>query len=115
VATIRAARFRDAAAASRAFAQLTSRHLALLLRDRITWAPRPAASPVAPRGDRFRVMEYGVRLPPEVPPWITLTGQLTSVQAGPIVILVESIGVWPGPLGAALDASVAAAVPARGC
>ncbi len=117
VATIRTARFATAEAARQAFAQLTSRYLALLLRDRITWAPRPTDFPVSPRGDQFAVMEYGVRLPPEIPPSVTLTGQLTSLRTGHIVILVESIGVWPEPLSAVLDAllAAAAAAPAGRC
>jgi hypothetical protein len=116
VATIRTARFATAAAAHQAFAQLTPPYLALLLRDRITWMPQPTDAPVAPRGAQFQVLAYGVRLPPEVPPSVTLTGQLTSVHMGHFVILVESIGVWPEPLGAALDAMVAAAAAAApGC
>ena len=109
VATIRAAIFRDADAAGRAFARLTPEYLYLLLRDRMSWAPRPFAYPVPLPGDEVAVTEYGVRLPPELTPHVTLVGQMTAVRAGRVVILVESIGVPPEQLVPAIEALTEAA------
>ena len=109
VATIRAVRFEDSADAQRAFARLTPAYLFRVLRDRMVWAPRPRAFPVAARGDEMQVMDYGVRLPPDIPPEFTLAGQLVALRVGSVVLLVETIGVWPEQLGEALDALVGAA------
>lgn len=98
VATIRAVIFRDVAAAAHGFARLTPDYLFLLLRDRMTWRPRPSAYPVLLPGDEVAVTEYGVRLPPELAPHVTLTGQITAVRAGRVVLLIESIGVDPEQL-----------------
>jgi hypothetical protein len=98
VAAVRAARFRDDATATQAFSRLTAQHLYLTLRDRIVGPPRPFDYPQPLAGDEVAVMLYDARLPPSLGPDVSLTGQLTVVRAGRVVLLIESIGVHPEQL-----------------
>ena len=109
VATIRAVRFRDDESAGRAFAHLTPSYLHLLLRDRMTHAPRPFEYPVPLPGDEVAVYEYGVRLPAEIAREVQLSGQMTAVRAGRVVLLIESIGVPPEQLVPTVESLVNAA------
>lgn len=96
MAVVRAVRFRTDAAAARGFARLTPAYLRLAFRDRLTWGPRPVPYPPPLPGDRTAVTEYGVRLPPE--DHRRLTGQMITVLAGTVVLLIDSIDLPPAQL-----------------
>ena len=114
VATVRAARFRDVESATNAFAHLTADYIHLLLRDRVksTLSPFPYPAPLP--GDEAAVMAYDVRLPPEVPPDVTIIGQLTAIRAGRVVLFIESIGIPPQQLVSAIAAATSAAYRVSG-
>lgn len=110
IAVVRTVRFRDDATAASAWARLTPDYLNLLLRDRVTWAPRPFAYPGQLAGDQVSTLLYGVRLPPEMAATgMELTGQLTAIRTGRVVLLIESIGVTPDRLIPAVEALTRAA------
>ena len=94
-ASIRAARFRDVASATRAYAQLTPDYIYLLLRKRMASILYPFAYPQPLLGDEVAVMGYDVRLPPEAGNDARLVGQMTTIRAGAVVLLIESIGIPP--------------------
>jgi len=101
-ASIRAARFRDVASASRAYGRLTPDYIYLLLRKRMDSVLYPFVYPAPLPGDAVAVMGYDVRLPPEVGRDVTIIGQMTAIRAGTVVLLVESIGIPPDQLVPAL-------------
>ncbi len=102
VLVVRAVRFDDIPLAARAFARLTPEYIHRVLRDRMTGLPRLFTYPTELPGDESTVSLYGVRLPPE---WIgvQIEGQMTTLRAGRVVLLIESIGVMPDRLVPALD------------
>lgn len=102
VAVVQVARFRDAAAAQRAFQRLTPDYLYLLLRDGMVSPPRPFDYPASLPGDEAAADLYSVRPPPDDP--TPILGQLTSMRAGAVIVLVNSIGVDPARLVPALAA-----------
>ena len=106
-------RFRDVDSAGRAFAHLTPTYLHRLLRDRMTYAPRPFEYPVPLPGDEVAVNLYGVRLPPEIAREVQLSGQMTAIRAGHVVLLIESIGLPPEQLVPTVESLVNAAKSQR--
>ena len=94
-AVIAVARFRDSERATRAYARLTPDYIYLLLRQRMASVPYPFVYPVPLPGDEVAVMVYDVPLPPEAGEDIRIVGQLTTLRAGAVVLLVESIGIPP--------------------
>ncbi len=108
VATIRTARFSDAAAAAAAFARLTPAYLHQRFRQRMLGEPWPVAYPEPLAGDAVAVLAYRVQLPPFAGDR-ELIGQLTVVRAGATVLLIESIGVPPEQVVAVLEAVTTAA------
>ena len=117
VATLRVVTFRDGDAAARAFDRLTPGYLYGVLRGRMTGVPRPFEYPERLDADEVAVLEYDVRLPLIISPDVTVLGQLTSLRAGRVVVLIESIGVPPEQLVPAVREITRAAnrLPATGC
>ena len=109
VAAIRAARFRDVEAATRAYDHLTPDYIYLILRKRMASVTYPLDYPVPLPGDEVAVMAFDVRLPPDAGPEVRIVGQMTAIRAGAVVLLVESIGVTPQWLVPALTDLTAAA------
>jgi hypothetical protein len=107
MAVVRVVRFRTADAAARAFARLTPDYLYTVYRDRMAGPPRPFDYPAPLPGDEVSVTLYPVLLPPGAGD--PIYGQLTALRAGAAVLLVDSIGVHPPQLVAALEALVRAA------
>ena len=107
-ALVYAACFRSAGAAERAHARLTASYLHGLWHERMTGEPHPAEYPEPLPGDQVAVLAYPARLPPE---WrdSEIFGQLTAVQAGRVVFLIDSIGVTPDRFVPAVAALVHAA------
>jgi len=92
---VHAVLFRSVAQATHAYTRLTPEYLALIYRDRMTRPPRPFAYPEALAGDASATTLYGVRLPPPFSAEIDLSGQLTTLRAGRVVLLLDSVGVTP--------------------
>jgi hypothetical protein len=93
VIAVRSALFRDIDSAVAAYNQLTPTYLYNIQRGRIVDVPRPI-EPLQPlAGDAVSVTLYDVRLPLVNGPDATLLGQFTTVRAGRVVLLLESIGV----------------------
>ena len=93
VATIRAVRFESDVAAQQGFEKLTAAYLYAAFRDRITGEPEPFDYPEPLDGDDVGTWLYLVKLPPDTPPEVVIRGQYTTVRAGTVVYLIESIGV----------------------
>src|SRR5262249_8373244 len=109
VATVRAAVFRDTGAAARAFHRLSPAYLGRALELRVVGTPWPAANPEPLPGEQAAVWGYQARVPAEAGCDVRLYGQFRAVQAGRVVLLVESAGMPQEQLVPAMEAWVAAA------
>lgn len=117
VVVVRAAIFKNAAAAAAAYPKMTPDFILRSLRSEMVRAPWPVAYPEPLPGDRVGVYAYDVRLPPFTDPDFRIYGQITTVQSGRSVFLIESIGVPPDQLVPAIRTLVGTskALPTRGC
>jgi hypothetical protein len=109
VATVRAVVFRTMEDARHGHDRLTPGYLHAVLRGRMVDAPEPFDYPEPLPGDAARTFLYDVRLPLVYAPDQGIPGQLTTVRAGRVVLLIESIGVHPPQLVPAIREMVRAA------
>jgi hypothetical protein len=102
-AVVRVALFSDAAAAHNAFTMLTPPRLYHVFRHRLAAQPTPVPQPTALAGDEVQAFQYAVRGSFREPP-PDLPVDMVAVRAGRAVLLVDSIGLPPARLQAAVAA-----------